>query len=92
MNKKKNQFNTSKVLTASEIGAYHYCPVAWYLKRCGFQPDSPALKEGIVHHQNVGKSIQQLPKQQHVTNILTKLALLLILISALLFILGGMGL
>jgi len=92
MNKKKEQFNTSKVLTASEIGAYHYCPNAWYLKRCGFQPHSPALQEGVEHHQNVGKSIQKLPRQQHATHILQKLALLSLLLSVVLFILGGIGL
>lgn len=88
MDRKKNRFNASRVLTASEIGQYHYCPVAWYLKRCGFEPESPALKEGINHHKEVGENIAHLPAQQHRSNIIQKIAILLILISILILLLG----
>ena len=35
------------VLTASEIGQYHYCPVSWFLQKEGFEPQSPHLQKGI---------------------------------------------
>jgi len=92
MDKKKNRFNASRVLTASEIGQYHYCPVAWYLRRCGFEPESPALQEGIKYHKDVGESLESLPSQQHTSNTLKKIAILLILISILTLVLGAIGL
>ena len=43
------------VISASEIGQYQYCSVAWYLQKCGYQPKSPKLEIGAKKHEDLGK-------------------------------------
>jgi hypothetical protein len=45
------------VLSASEIGQYHYCSCAWMLQRCGYEPESPALDVGKQIHVSLGNTI-----------------------------------
>ena len=52
------------VLSASEIGQYHYCPVAWYLQRCGYEPNSPHLKKGLEKHEMQGIIIEKTKKYE----------------------------
>jgi hypothetical protein len=47
------------VIYASEIGQYHFCPVSWYLKRCGFTSNSPNLSQGRHKHTKYGRIIQK---------------------------------
>ena len=47
--------NGSKAISASEISQYVYCPVSWYLKRSGVQPQSCGLKRGIGEHKKAGE-------------------------------------
>ena len=54
---KKTQFCESDILSASEIGQYYYCPVAWYLKKCGYESKSPFLEIGIKKHVKHGDVI-----------------------------------
>ena len=54
---KKTQFCESDVISASEIGQYYYCPVAWYLQKCGYESKSPFLEIGIKKHVKHGDVI-----------------------------------
>jgi hypothetical protein len=45
------------VLSASEIGQYQYCSYAWFLHRCGYEPESPFLEPGKQAHVALGNTI-----------------------------------
>ena len=45
-----NKFSGDEFLKASEIGQYHYCSIAWLLQKQGYEPKSPAMKDGKRHH------------------------------------------
>ena len=50
----------SDVLSASEIGQYRYCSYAWWLQRCGYEPESPSLESGKHVHVTLGTTIDRL--------------------------------
>ncbi len=54
---KATSLNNSEIIRASEIGQYHYCPVAWYLQKCGYKPNSPNLEVGKKKHEELGNTI-----------------------------------
>ena len=54
---RQTQLNRNNVLRASEIGQYMYCSIAWYLQRCGYEPDSPLLDAGKKIHVDLGNTI-----------------------------------
>jgi CRISPR/Cas system-associated exonuclease Cas4 (RecB family) len=56
--------NDSDVITASEIAQYAYCPFSWYLERCGCQPQSPVLANGIKRHSEVGEKISLVTRKE----------------------------
>jgi len=56
--------NGSKPISASEISQYVYCPVSWYLRRCGVQPQSSGLKRGIDAHEKAGDRLVLLEKRE----------------------------
>ncbi len=58
--KRQTQLNRSNVLRASEIGQYMYCSIAWYLQRCGYEPDSPLLDAGKKIHVDLGNTIDDI--------------------------------
>ena len=58
--KRQTQLNRNKVLRASEIGQYMYCSIAWYLQRCGYEPDSPLLDVGKKIHVDLGNTIDDI--------------------------------
>ena len=53
-----------KPISASEISQYVYCPVSWYLKRSGVQPQSPGLQRGIAEHRKAGHRLAHLEKRE----------------------------
>ena len=55
--KKQIQFNQNDVISASEIGQYLFCNVAWFLKKCGYKPESQLLEKGENKHIELGKII-----------------------------------
>ena len=71
------------VITASEISQYAYCPVAWYLERCGSVPQSPSLERGRYEHIEAGKRLLQVQSQERSLRIVRLLEYLM-LIGALL--------
>ena len=54
---KQNRFKGTEIINASEIGQYHYCSMAWYLQKCGYEPKSPLLDVGIKKHTELGEII-----------------------------------
>lgn len=70
-----------EVVTASEISQYVYCPVAWYLKRCGCTPQSPGLERGIDKHIEAGKRISKVQRQERAFKILRLLEYLMLIIA-----------
>ena len=62
----KNEYE-KPILFASEIGQYSYCPVSWYLQKCGYKPDSFMLKEGVKKHKLYGIQLQKVIKQEAIT-------------------------
>ena len=54
---KQTTFKGTDVISASEIGQYHYCSMAWYLHKCGYEPISPFLDDGAKKHIELGKAI-----------------------------------
>jgi hypothetical protein len=53
------------VLSASEIGQYHYCSCAWMLQRCGYEPESPYLEIGKQIHVALGDTIDGFETKIH---------------------------
>ena len=46
------------VLTASEISNFEFCPVAWYLQRCGAARDAASVRnlhDGAREHRRIAK-------------------------------------
>lgn len=60
----------SDVISASEIGQYIYCSAAWYLKRLGYEPKSPNLKEGFEKHKKIGCIIDNIDHKQKKSKII----------------------
>jgi len=54
---KQTTFKSTDVISASEIGQYHYCSMAWYLHKCGYEPISPSLDNGAKKHVQLGQAI-----------------------------------
>jgi hypothetical protein len=54
---KQKILKKSDVLSASEIGQYHYCSCAWMLQRYGYEPESPFLETGRQAHISLGDTI-----------------------------------
>jgi hypothetical protein len=53
-------YKNSDVISASEIGQYEYCSVSWYLKRCGYKPESSKLEIGTTKHTIFGEIIDNI--------------------------------
>jgi hypothetical protein len=75
--------NNSNVITASEMAQYTYCPISWYLKRCGCKPNTPGMVAGIEKHANVGEKISLVRRKEMTSQHLSWLGYLA-LIAALL--------
>lgn len=56
-NKKIMHVKDSDVISASEIGQYHFCSKAWFLHRCGYVPESPLLEIGSKKHVELGRVV-----------------------------------
>ena len=52
---KQTSFKDTDIISASEIGQYHYCSIAWYLQKCGYEPKSPMLDVGAKKHVELGR-------------------------------------
>ncbi|KYK24882.1 hypothetical protein AYK24_05700 [Thermoplasmatales archaeon SG8-52-4] len=81
-------FNEKEIISASEIGQYHYCSIAWYLQRCGYQPKSEMLNIGIKKHMEMGKIIDYTQLSNKKSRILARIGYFCLVIGLLIFLLG----
>ena len=75
--------SSKKIISASEIGQYNYCSVAWFLQRCGYEPLSESLEVGAKEHIELGNILDY-------TKLVTKKSKILLYIGYILFIIGGL--
>ena len=67
---KQTSFRKDNVISASEIGQYHFCPMSWYLQRCGYRPKSKSLEIGKEKHVELGKVMYYAQKNVRKSKIL----------------------
>lgn len=80
------KFRKDYVISASEIAQYHFCPMAWYLQRCGFEPASECLTFGKDKHVELGRVIHSTEKIIKGSRILAIIGYLLLVAAVLLLI------
>jgi hypothetical protein len=80
---KRGMHTKHDIISASEIGQYVYCSKSWYLQKCGYQPQSPRLEEGIQHHVTLGDTIDSMHHKTTVSWRLALLGLILLLLALL---------
>ena len=83
---KQTQFRESDVISASEIGQYHYCPMAWYLQKCGYEPQSPLLEIGIKKHVKHGDIIDRVQISAKKSKVLAAAGYMLLIVAVLIII------
>ena len=77
-------------LSASEIGAFVYCPEAWWLRRHGNAPDADAmerLRAGSLAHRRIGRATDRLITTDSIRRVL----FIGLIVVALLLFAQGMG-
>ena len=84
---KQKVLKKSDVLSASEIGQYHYCSCAWMLHRCGCEPESPSLETGKQAHILLGDTIDGFERKIRVARWTAVLGVLVLCTAFLLFLL-----
>jgi hypothetical protein len=83
---KKPPSKNTDVISASEIGQYHYCSLAWYLQKCGYEPISPFLETGKQKHEALGRLMDQTRTSMIKSRVLAALAYLLLAICFFIFL------
>ena len=69
------------IITASEIGQFHYCSISWYLQKCGYKPKSENIKRGFEQHKKLGIIIDQVNRRIRKSRIIGFLGFILLSIS-----------
>lgn len=84
----RNEGKTDRnsVISASEIGQYCYCSIAWYLQRQGFKPDSEMLKVGQKKHDELGYLINKTEGKMVKSRILAVIGYMVLFLSILILI------
>ena len=77
-----SQLNRRRIITASEIGEFAYCPKAWYLKRCGEFAQSPHLEKGVAFHGAHEAGVSQATRLNRAGKRLGMIALILFVVMA----------
>lgn len=83
---RQTSFKNTDIISASEIGQYHYCSVAWHLQKCGYEPQSLLLDEGVKKHKQLGEVIEKSQKNIRKSRLLSTIGYILLLITTFLFI------
>lgn len=78
------------ILSASEIGQYHFCSIAWYLQRCGYKPQSDLIEVGTKKHAELGNIVDSTQKHMKKSRVLAIAGYLLMAITIVLFLLEVM--
>lgn len=83
---KETCFSGKEIISASEIGQYQYCSIAWYLQKCGYQPKSHMLDVGRKKHKEQGKIINYAQLNIKKSNRLASIGYLMLFLGVLIFI------
>jgi len=85
---RQTSFKKTDVISASEIGQFHYCPVAWYLQKCGYKPQSQMLEIGLKKHVQLGEIIDNTQVKSKNSKIFAVIGYLLIFTVILILLFG----
>ena len=81
-------FRSTDIIRASEIGQYHYCSIAWYLQKCGYEPKSPMLDIGTKKHLELGKIMDNTHANIRKSRVIGIIGYLLLIIGFLILLFG----
>ena len=84
--KKGENPRDSDLISASEIGQFHFCSMSWYLHKCGYKPKSPMLDTGIKKHVDLGDFIDNTQKNMRQSRFLAVIGYLLLTVAILIFL------
>jgi len=85
---KQTSFKGTDIISASEIGQYHYCSVGWYLQKCGYEPQSALLERGAQKHVELGKILDHTQKGLKRSRLLALAGYLLLIATAIVILVG----
>ena len=85
---KSSKYKNSQIISSSEIGQFYYCSIAWYLKKCGYEPKSPNIIIGKNKHIKVGKLIEKTQVNIKRYRLIVSLAYLLLFFGIIILIIG----
>jgi len=85
---KQRSFKGTDIISASEIGQYHYCSVGWYLQKCGYKPQSALLEVGAQKHVELGKILDHTQKGLKQSRLLALAGYLLLVIAVIVILVG----
>jgi hypothetical protein len=85
---KQTCFKDKDIISASEIGQYHYCSVSWYLQKCGYEPKSPMLDIGTKKHIELGKVMDHAQANIKKCRAFAIVGYLLLILGVLIFLFG----
>ena len=89
MNYKNSSYSKdSDIISSSEIGQFNYCLIAWYLKKCGYEPKSKNIIIGKNKHIKIGKLIDKTQLNIKKYRFIAALGYLLLFFGILIFIIG----
>ena len=79
-------YSEKEIISASEIGQYHYCSISWYLQKCGYQPKSQMLDIGRKKHKEFGKIINYTQLSNKKSRAIARIGYFLMFIGFLIFL------
>ena len=82
MEQKKTNLS-KKTISASEIGQYNYCSVAWFLQRCGYESLSESLDIGVKEHIELGNILDYTKQNTRKSKVLSYIGYSLLIIGIL---------
>lgn len=85
---RQTSFKNSEIISASEIGQYHYCSISWYLRKCGHEPISALLDAGAEKHAQLDDVLNKTEKGMKRVVFLATIGFLLLMLAFLVIIFG----
>ena len=82
----EEKIDRNNVISASEIGQYYYCSIAWHLQKQGFKPDSELLETGQKKHDKLGYLINNIERKMVKSRILALIGYIVLFVSILILI------
>jgi len=76
----------AEIISASEIGQFHYCSIAWYLRKCGYEPVSTLLEAGAEKHAQLGQVLDDVQTGVKRSKLLAFTGFVLMIISVFIII------